>query len=253
MSGTGDKPNPFANIGFEDFRKLAQQDGLSKYERIGFPDAYRAGHEAAIWADIRRKLTRLEEPGRTVLDIGPGCSDLPMMLIEHCRALGDRLLLVDSAEMLAHLPGGQGIEKTAGLFPNCPDLVAEWAGKIDVMLTYSVLHYVLVDAGFFRFLDAALSLLAPGGQFLIGDIPNVSKRKRFFASETGVRFHQRFMNTTERPEVRFNQIEHDQIDDAVVMALLLRARGQGFDAYVVPQDPGLPMANRREDILIVRP
>ena len=88
---------------------------------------------------------------------------------------------------------------------------------------------------------------------LIGDIPNISKRKRFFASETGVRFHREFMKTTELPSVTFNQIEHDQIDDAVIFAMLQRARAQGFDAYVMPQNPILPMANRREDILITRP
>ena len=43
------------------------------------------------------------------------------------------------------------------------------------------------------------------------------------------------------------------IDDAVVFALLQRSRLAGFDAYVVPQDSALPMANRREDILIIRP
>lgn len=88
---------------------------------------------------------------------------------------------------------------------------------------------------------------------LIGDVPNISKRKRFFSSANGVRFHRDFMNTSESPNVQFNQIESDQIDDAVVFAILQRARLQGFDAYVLPQDPALPMANRREDILIVRP
>jgi hypothetical protein len=39
----------------------------------------------------------------------------------------------------------------------------------------------------------------------------------------------------------------------VVFALLQRARLAGFDAYVLPQDPALPMANRREDVLIIRP
>lgn len=246
-------PNPYANIGFEDFRRLAQQPGLSKYERIGFPDSYRAGFEAEILRDILGKLTRLNGERQVVLDIGPGCSDLPSMLIAHCVARGHELHLIDSAEMLAHLPDGSGIHKHAALFPNTPGFVSAHQGRMDVVLCYSVLHYVLVDAAFFRFLDTALSLLAPGGQFLIGDIPNISKRKRFFASETGVRFHQEFMQTTDRPEVRFNQLEPDQIDDAVVMALVQRARAQGFDAYVVPQSAALPMANRREDILIVRP
>lgn len=247
------KTNSFANIGFEDFRRLAADKTLSKYERIGFPDSYRQGFEAAIFSDIRQKLTNLEINKRRVIDIGSGCSDLPTMLIDLCRERDHKLTLIDSKEMLDLLPNEPFVEKVAALYPNCPEWIAQYQGEADVILCYSVLHYVLIDTAFFRFLDASLSLLAPGGQMLIGDIPNISKRKRFFASETGVRFHQDFMKTTELPSTVFNQIEHDQIDDTVVFALLQRARAQGFDAYVVPQNPALPMANRREDILITRP
>jgi hypothetical protein len=250
---SGPNPNPFANIGFEDFRQFARDPTLSKYERIGFPDQYRAGHEAAIFADIRSKLTLLDTDSRMVLDIGPGCSDLPVMLIDHCRTKQHKLHLIDSAEMLALLPADLFITKIPALYPNCPETLEALRGQVDVILCYSVLHYILIDTAFFRFLDTSLLLLAPEGQMLIGDIPNISKRKRFFASETGVRFHQKFMQTMERPKVEFNNIEHDQIDDAVVFSLLQRARAQGFHAYVLPQDPNLPMASRREDILIVRP
>jgi hypothetical protein len=246
-------PTRFVNIGFEDFKELARDERLSKYERIGFPDAYREGHEQAIFQDILRKLSHLDDPGRVVVDIGPGCSDLPRMLIDHCRDRSHQLTLIDSEEMLRLLPEADGVTRLAGRFPDRVDGLDSLAGRVDVLLCYSVLHYVLVDVAFFRFLDTALSLLAPGGQFLIGDIPNISKRKRFFASETGVAFHRRFMQTDDAPEVQHLRIEHDQIDDAVVFALLQRARGAGFDAYVLPQDASLPMANRREDILIVRP
>lgn len=88
---------------------------------------------------------------------------------------------------------------------------------------------------------------------LIGDIPNISKRRRFFSSPEGVKFHQHFMNTQSAPEVHFNSLERHKIDDSVILALLQRARNQGFDAYVLPQAPELPMANRREDLLIRRP
>ena len=226
---------------------------MSKYERIGFPDSYREGYEAAIFADIRAKLTKLDQDGCRVVDIGPGCSDLPKMLIDLCAAKGHRLTLIDSQEMLNLLDDAPFIEKLGAMYPQCPDWIAGQAGTVDAILCYSMLHYVFVDVSFFRFLDASLSLLAPGGQMLIGDIPNVSKRKRFFASETGVRFHKDYMKTDEAPVVEFNKVEFDQIDDAVVMSLVQRARAQGFDAYVVPQNPALPMANRREDILIVRP
>lgn len=243
----------FAHLRFEDFRRLATDPGLSKYERIGFPDSYRAGAEEAIFADIKSKLTNLSDRSKRVLDIGPGCSDLPLMLIENCAANGHHLDLIDNEEMLGRLPDASHVTKHAALYPNCPDYIEPRVGTLDAILCYSVLHYVLLDVAFFRFLDLSMSLLAPKGQFLIGDVPNISKRKRFFASETGRRFHRDFMKTSDDPIVTFNAIEHDQIDDAVVMCLIERARAQGFDAYAVPQHPSLPMANRREDILIVRP
>ena len=122
-----------------------------------------------------------------------------------------------------------------------------------MILVYSVLQYVFVDASVFDFVDACLELLAPEGQLLIGDIPNVSKRKRFFSSEEGARFHREYTGTTDRPEVWFNAVERSKIDDAVVLGILARARAAGFDAHVLPQAPDLPMANRREDIQITRP
>lgn len=247
------KVNRFANLGFEDFRKLAKDESLSKYERIGFPDNYRSGKEESIFRDITAKLTLLDQEGKTVLDIGPGCSDLPRILISQCESKKHSLILIDAPEMLEQLPDKPCVEKVAAFYPDCPQLVEKLVGKVDAILCYSVLHYIFVDTSIFRFLDTSLSLLAPGGQMLIGDIPNISKRKRFFSSEVGIRFHQEFMKTAELPEVKFNQLEHTQIDDAVVMSLLQRARAQGFDAYVLPQNTDLPMANRREDILIVRP
>ena len=187
----------FEHIGFDDFRRFAQDGSMSKYERIGFPDSYREGYEAAIFADIRAKLTKLDQDGCRVVDIGPGCSDLPKMLIDLCAAKGHRLTLIDSQEMLNLLDDAPFIEKLGAMYPQCPDWIAGQAGTVDAILCYSMLHYVFVDVSFFRFLDASLSLLAPGGQMLIGDIPNVSKRKRFFASETGVRFHKDYMKTDE--------------------------------------------------------
>ena len=246
-------PNRIEHVGFDDFRRLAQDESLSKYERIGFPDSYRQGYEAVIFEDICTKLTNLKKAGQQVVDIGPGCSDLPKMLIDQCAANGHALTLIDSQEMLDLLESAPFIAKVPAMYPQCPDWLAGNAGKVDAILCYSVLQYVLVDVGFFRFLDVSLSLLAPGGQMLIGDIPNISKRKRFFSSETGVRFHKDYMKTDEAPVVEFNQIEHDQIDDCVVMSIIQRARLQGFDAYLLPQDQALPMANRREDILIIRP
>lgn len=238
---------------FEEFRQLAVDESLSPHERVGFPNSYRDGREEAIFQDILNKTPALRESGRTVLDIGSGCSGLPRMLMDVCQQQGHRLVMVDCEEMLSQLPDRPNVEKVPAMFPDCPELMTELAQKVDVLLCYAVISCVMADMSVFRFLDAALSLLAPGGQFLIGDIPNVSKRKRFFASENGVRFHQEFTQSDEVPSVRFNCLERYAIDDAVVFGLAQRARLAGFDAYILPQPSRLPMANRREDMLIVRP
>ena len=54
-------------------------------------------------------------------------------------------------------------------------------------------------------------------------------------------------------QVEFNVPEPGKIDDGVVLGILARCRAAGFDAYVLPQPPELPMANRREDVLVQRP
>lgn len=252
MSG-GEDYKRFARLGFEDFKRLASDPNLSAYEKIGFPDSYRAGKEQAIYADLLAKLPALSQSGATVLDIGPGCSDLPRMLIDNALAHGQSLHLVDSAEMLDLLPDGNGISKTAAFYPECPELLQALAGRVDAIVVYSVLHYLFVDTNLWKFLDATLALLAPGGQLLVGDIPNVSMRKRFFDSATGRRFHREFTGLDEDPVVTHNTIEQGSIDDSVVVALLQRARAAGFHAYLLPQPPALPMHNRREDLLVVRP
>lgn len=248
-----DKYARFSNLGFDDFRRLANADSLSPYERIGFPDSYREGKEGLIFEDVQVKLPALSSESKTVLDIGPGCSGLPFMLIELCRVQGHTLILVDSEEMLSRLPDEPFVKKVAAYYPQCDKLFEDYSEKVDVILTYSVLHYVFAESNIWNFLDRSLALLSHGGAMLIGDIPNVSQRKRFFSSPAGARFHREFMQTDEAPVVAFNGIEPNQIDDAVILSIVMRARNQGFCAYILPQSNDLPMANRREDILIRKP
>lgn len=243
----------FDKIGFADFRRMAQDDSLSRYEKVGFPNSYRQGKEQFIFEDIIRKLPTLNSRGKTVVDIGPGCSELAFMIADLCRRNDHTLILIDSDEMLAHLPDETFIRKIAGYYPRCEEMISEYRGRVDACLAYSVLHYVFTEGNVWDFLDTSLELLAHEGALLIGDIPNVSMRKRFFSSPAGIEFHHQFMGTQADPDVTFNQVERDRIDDAVVMSLLARARSAGYDAYVMPQPADLPMANRREDILISRP
>jgi SAM-dependent methyltransferase len=243
----------FADLTFDDFRRLASDASLSPYEKIGFPDEYRAGYEPSIFADIVAKLPPLDRRDQVVLDIGPGCSELPAMMRSRCERQGHTLLLVDSEEMLAHHPDGGRVRKFSGRFPDCPALLDEFAGRVDAIVAYSVLHYVFPHGSVHAFLDEAMKLLAHGGHVLIGDIPNVSKRRRFFSSPAGREFHRDFTGSDEPPDVSVGIVESEKIDDAVLLGLVARARAAGYDAHLAPQADTLPMANRREDLLVVRP
>jgi hypothetical protein len=173
------------------------------------------------------------------------------MLIDLCARMQSRLTLVDSPEMLEQLPNSPFVEKAAGHFPDEVSLHGR-EGGFDVVLIYSVLHYVVAEGRLWPFLEQALSLLASEGALLLGDIPNVSKRRRFFASPAGIAFHRAFTGDDSLPQLTPAN-EASIIDDALVLEILGRARELGFDAYVLPQAPELPMANRREDVLVVRP
>ena len=122
-----------------------------------------------------------------------------------------------------------------------------------MVLAYSVLSVVFADSNPFHFLDRAAALLRNGGHLLVGDIPNASKLRRFLASEAGVSYHKQYMRTEEPPPISAFDAPSDRIDDGVILGIVDRMRRRGFDAYIVPQSESLPLANRREDILIVRP
>jgi 2-polyprenyl-3-methyl-5-hydroxy-6-metoxy-1,4-benzoquinol methylase len=247
-------PARFQDLTFDGFKDLARDETLTPHERIGFPDSYREGKSEAILDDVASKLTVLSGRGKHVLDIGPGCGELALRLIDLCRTRGHKLALVDSREVLARLPDAPFLTKIAARFPEeCAGEIARRKGTVDAILSYSVLQYVHAERDVFAFLDAATGLLAHGGAMLIGDIPNLSKRRRFLESPAGVRFHRELTGRDDAPPVPNGPTPAGAIDDEVLLALVGRARSAGFDAYLMPQAPDVPLENRREDLLVRRP
>ena len=243
----------FAALSYDAFRDMAGDPTLSVHERSGFPDEYRAGAEQLIVADIESKLPALAGRDALVVDIGCGANPLSELLRASCAARGHRLVLVDSQEVLALQAESDGVELVAGRFPDTPALLHEHGGACHAVLAYSVLQYAFADASVFAFVDAALTLLRPGGRLLIGDVPNASMRRRFLAGDEGRAHHRAYTGRDEDPPVTWPALPHGEPDDAVVLALLARARDAGFHAWVLPQADSLPMANRREDLLFARP
>lgn len=151
------------------------------------------------------------------------------------------------------LPTGSFIHKQPGKFPDNRGKIEKDQIRFDAIVVYSVMQHILLESNPFTFIDRATMLLKPGGKLLLGDIPNRSKRKRFFASPKGIRTHQEYTHSKEIPHVEFLSLDMEQFDDSLVFAILQRYRLAGMETYLLPQAEGCPMATRREDILIVKP
>jgi SAM-dependent methyltransferase len=244
----------FTGLDYDSFRRMADDRSLTGHERSGFPEGIRAGTERAIVEDIVSKLPDLSSRrGLKVVDIGCGANPLTDAIMDLCREHGHLLTLVDSSEVLAQHASRQGIQLAAGRFPDMPQLVLDLAGSCDIVMAYSVLQFVFIEASVHAFVDTALGLLAPGGRLLIGDLPNASMRRRLLTSEAGRRFHREYTGRDDEPPVVWPRLPLGELDDGVALGLVARARDAGFHAWLVPQARGLPMGNRREDMLCERP
>lgn len=237
---------------FEDFKIRATDKRLSKWEKIGFPDAYRKGKEEDIFQDIAEKL-RLTGNSETLLDIGSGCSELVEFLIQYSGTSRSSLLLVDSEEMLNNISRDilhDHITLVPGYFPKIQNFRETYCGKIDAILVYSVIQYVFLEQSIFKFIHDCVDLLKPGGRLLIGDIPNYAMRERFLNSAAGLEFKKNAESA--HTDIALNHENKERIDDAVVLSILSRFRNFGCETYLLPQNEKLPFANRREDILIIK-
>ena len=246
------KEPDYDGYNFSKFQDLAKQTDLSRHEKVGFPDSYRENQEELIFKDISTKLTNLAKKKQSILEIGPGCSKITRYIIERSKSLESSLFLIDGKPMLDLIKEEDHITKIPGKFPEAlinkkPSL------RFDIILAYSVFQYPFSEGNAYKFLDICLEALKDGGQILIGDIPNISMRKRFFASAAGISFHQNFTGTETVPDIKFNQLEVGKIDDSFLLSIIARARSFGYNAWIIPQGVNLNMANRREDILITKP
>ena len=244
----------YSDLSFDKFRKLARNNKISKYNKVGFPDKYREGKEILIFEDFLSKINLLSEKNQKILDIGPGCSDLAYLFIDFLREKKSELTLIDSKEMLDLLPDKKGIVKIDGMFPDqFENFIEEKKEYFNVIFSYSVIQYVFKESSIWKFLDAALSMLAPEGYLYLGDIPNLSMKKRFLSSAEGLEFHQSYYGEDSYPDLNKINSVSKEIDDQIVLEILKRARSKGFHAWVLPQFHDLTFSNRREDIMIKKP
>lgn len=211
--------------------------------------------EPFILSDVVSKLKLTKDD--VLLDIGCGMGLLCMPLTQICK----QVYALDNAEVITRLKRGY-------VPSNCSLWEGAWLGctqvfpHVNKILCYSVLHYLRDLAEVFSFVDKMLPLLPEDGMILLGDIPNVDKKRRFLSSRAGTLFDEKFkreLSTSEGFEEEGEGALAAQktetavtFDDESLMDILQRYRKQGHDAYILPQPEFLPFGRSREDIMIVK-
>lgn len=235
-----------SRVSFENYGKLAVSD-LSATEQAG-RYSIQAEAEKRILADVLAKADIGSDD--TVLDIGCGAGQLLIPLAFVVRSITG----IDHPKVVSRLRLRFADPDVNLISGNFMDLTIP--DRYSVIIAYGVVNYMTSAIELNAFVDKAVSLLTPGGRLLIGDLPNVDRKKRFLDSATGRAFNDDWKRQMERSATGrvLPELDADPdlllFNDEVVLGLLLRYRSKGCDAFVLPQPPDLPFGHTREDVLI---
>jgi len=236
-------------IEFKNYGLRASVKGLSPTE-IGGRYSSQASAEKRIIMDITKKLDIQPEDRFLDIGCGPGLTLIPVSYmcssssgIDHPEVIKYLRKRIGQCEI--NLIGGNFLEISLNEF-------------FDKILIYGVLQTLSDQDEVLDFISRALDLLMPGGRLLLGDISNISKKKRFQLSGFGKRFEKNWdsNNGFEKNEKKA-QFPGDQkivtFDDNLVLDMIMFIRKKGLDAYILPQPSNLPFGFTREDILVIKP
>jgi SAM-dependent methyltransferase len=129
--------------------------------------------------------------------------------------------------------------------------------KFDKIVAYSVVHYLSNISEFHKFIKKALKLLKPGGILLLGDVPNVSKKKRFIKSP----FYLKINSSWNKKKNSYRNIATKKLllnsddsllkfDDLTLLKIVKKYNSKNVETYYLHQNNGLYLNNTRIDLLI---
>ena len=238
-----------SRITFENFGEAAQREDDLTVVSGRYGIQRRA--ERLMVMDVARKLDVRPDDRLLEIGCGPGNLLIPLSFMVACAVGMDHPAVC--RRLRTRFRGDQ--IRTIGC--NFLDY-ATADNAFDKVLIYSVISTLSDQAEAIAFLDKAVTLIAPGGRLLLGDIANADRKRRFLNTEMGHRFEMAW-----REEVSV-QTDHDessdcppvdrtfQPTDGFIQYVLGRYRACGFEVHALSQPAELPFGHTREDILIHR-
>ncbi|APB34816.1 SAM-dependent methyltransferase [Gloeomargarita lithophora Alchichica-D10] len=241
-------------IHFEQFGQRADSTELSFTAMSGRYKIQEYGLKRSI-LDIIEKLQI--NPEDRLLDVGCGVGNITIalsMMVAHTTC-------IDHVKVLSVFKKRLPMDEIDFIPGNFLDI--DISGEFDKILSYGVVMCLPAAPDVIRFIDKMVCLLAPGGRMLIGDLPNINKKKRFNESKIGQDFAKEWSQLMSDPDnqreiewtIKNVEIPENSaiFDDQFMSELLLRYRTQGFDTYILQQPSDLAFGHTREDLLIIRP
>lgn len=229
---------------YDIFCKMAEE--VDDFTKLSGRYPRQATNERRIPLDVVEKVDL--NPQDTCLDIGCGPGNIAIPLC----FLVEEVVAVDNPST---------IDRLEERFPNAGNLCTKrgrfleigFDHDFDTMVAYSVIQYLPNERTVHEFVTKAAGLLAPGGRFLIGDIPNRDKKERFLESPAGEVFQRQMEQKSDDEHEYFEKLGDSEgvaIDDDVVLSLVAELREQGLHCHIEPQPKNLPFGHTREDIIV---
>lgn len=228
--------------GYSTFQRMAESpQSVDSVWRVGFDSEVRIGFEQTIVDNIMAHLDSFckdflqLEP--TFVDIGGGSSELTLALNNALIRRNYSHIIVESPEMLKHLPSDVQIRAVEGRFPDNLEILREITSKPSAILVYSVMQYVVKDGILDEFLDGIFALMEPGSISILGDLPNNDMRNR----------------KREASNLRLEFSDARPISDSLIMEIMRKCNDQGLNTYLTYQFRDLPLSAHRLDLILHKP
>lgn len=212
-----------------------------------------------IFRDISGKIDIAKEDN--LLDLGGGCGELTRLLAGRCRSI----VLADGAEKTINY-ARRKLKDIKNIFYSLADItrlpLPFTDRQFDKVICYSVVHYANDLDNFSRLVGELIRIVRPAGVIFIGDIPLADKYEENLLNRKKRPFLNLLLNVKYRLKkfiigltYKFNGFNTVQVRGISYtkekIAEALEKYG-GIDYKLAAQDRQLPVADSREDLIIIK-
>jgi ubiquinone/menaquinone biosynthesis C-methylase UbiE len=203
---------------------------------------------------IINEITKILELNKSdkIIDIGCGTGDVVIPLSRKVKSI----TAVDYPKIIDLLKKRSDKQKVKNMkFISSDMLKLKTKKKFNKVLAYSLIHYMRDKNQLKKFIKKLLGLTSSNGIILIGEIPNISMKKRFLKSKIGKKINKKFLHNLNKLKQKYtSQFNYNekfiQIYDKEIRFMINYCNQIGVDAYILPIKKNLPFSYTRINLLI---